>query len=59
MTEKLRLLHMVGAAKPGGAETFALRLLVALNRRPDVDLLASCAKPGCPLRNMGLVERWI
>ncbi len=31
---------MIGAAKPGGAEMFAYRFLVALNKHPDVDVLA-------------------
>lgn len=30
---------MVGAKKPGGAETFALRLIVALSKRKDVEIL--------------------
>lgn len=37
---KLKVMHMIGAAKPGGAEMFAYRLLVALNKRKDIDLLA-------------------
>jgi glycosyltransferase involved in cell wall biosynthesis len=35
----LRVMHMVGAAKPGGAEMFAYRLLVALHGQKDIDLL--------------------
>lgn len=38
-TAPMRVMHMVGAAKPGGAEMFAFRLLVALHARPDIDLL--------------------
>lgn len=40
MAAKLRVLHMIGAAKPGGAEMFAYRLLVALHKHKDVELLA-------------------
>ena len=36
----LRVMHMVGSAKPGGAEMFAYRLLVALHNRADVQVLA-------------------
>ncbi len=36
----LRVMHLVGAAKPGGAEMFAFRLLVALHKRRDVNVLA-------------------
>lgn len=42
----LRLLHMVGAAKPGGAETFALRLFASLHRHPDVELKIAARKGG-------------
>jgi glycosyltransferase involved in cell wall biosynthesis len=38
---KLKIMHIIGAASPGGAETFALRLLTALNRHPDVELLVA------------------
>ena len=37
---KLRVMHMIGASKPGGAEMFALRLLVAQHKRKDIELLA-------------------
>ena len=36
---RMRVMHMVGAAKPGGAEMFAYRLLVALDKHDDIDLL--------------------
>ncbi len=37
----MRVLHMIGAGKPGGAEMFAYRLLVALNARADVQLMVA------------------
>lgn len=40
----MKLLHMVGAAKPGGAEMFAYRLLVALHRHPAAEVLAVVRK---------------
>ena len=42
---RLRVLHMIGAAKPGGAEMFAYRLLVALHAHKDIELLV-VARPG-------------
>lgn len=36
---KIKLLHLMGAPKPGGAETFFIRLMVALHGRPDVQVL--------------------
>lgn len=41
MADKLRIMHVIGASRPGGAETFALRLLSALNKHPDVELLVA------------------
>src|SRR4051812_36510645 len=41
---KLRVMHMVGAAKAGGAEMFAYRLLVALHKRKDIELLVVVRK---------------
>lgn len=38
---KLRIMHTIGASQPGGAETFALRLLTALHRHKDVELLVA------------------
>lgn len=46
MATKLRVMHMIGAAKPGGAEMFAYRLLVALSRHKDVELLAVVRRGG-------------
>ncbi len=43
-SSKLRVMHMIGAAKPGGAEMFAYRLLVALNKHKDIDLMAVVRK---------------
>ena len=37
---KIRVMHMIGAAKPGGAEMFAYRLLVALHKHKDIELQA-------------------
>lgn len=39
MSSPLRLLHLMGAKKAGGAETFFIRLMVALHKRKDVTLL--------------------
>lgn len=39
MTTKLRIMHMLGAAQAGGAETFFIRLQAALAQHPDVDLM--------------------
>lgn len=38
-TEKIRVMQLIGSPNPGGAETFAIRLLTALSRHPDIDLL--------------------
>ncbi|RYG60843.1 MAG: glycosyltransferase [Alphaproteobacteria bacterium] len=43
-SSKIRVMHMIGAPRPGGAEMFAYRLLVALNKHKDVDLLAVTRK---------------
>lgn len=40
----LKVMHMIGAAKPGGAEMFAFRFLVALHKHPEVDVLAVVRK---------------
>lgn len=36
---KLRIMHMLGAAQAGGAETFFIRLMAALADHPEIDLL--------------------
>ncbi|MDO9383090.1 MAG: glycosyltransferase family 4 protein [Hyphomicrobiaceae bacterium] len=36
---KLRIMHTLGAAQAGGAETFFIRLVAALAEHPDIDLL--------------------
>jgi glycosyltransferase involved in cell wall biosynthesis len=41
----MRILHLIGAAKPGGAETFALRLFAALHQRTEVVQHILC-RPG-------------
>lgn len=41
---KLRIMHIIGAAKPGGAETFALRLLIALHQHKDVELFVAARR---------------
>lgn len=41
---RLRIMHLIGSARPGGAETFAVRLLAALNRHPEIDLLVVARK---------------
>ncbi|PZP39954.1 MAG: glycosyl transferase [Pseudomonas fluorescens] len=46
MTRKLRVVHMIGAAKPGGAEMFAYRLLVAQHKRDELDVLAIVREGG-------------
>ncbi len=38
----MRLLHLIGAAKPGGAETFALRLFAALAKQPGLQQHILC-----------------
>lgn len=38
---KLKIMHIIGASQPGGAETFALRLLTALSKHKDVELLVA------------------
>jgi glycosyltransferase involved in cell wall biosynthesis len=38
----MRLLHLIGAAKPGGAETFALRLFAALAKQSGVEQHILC-----------------
>ncbi|TKW60375.1 MAG: glycosyltransferase [Blastochloris viridis] len=40
----IKVIQMIGAAKPGGAEMFAYRFLVALNKHPEVDVLAVVRK---------------
>lgn len=40
----VRVMHLIGAAKPGGAEMFAYRLLVALHKQPGVEILAVVRK---------------
>lgn len=37
--EAMRIMHLMGAAGPGGAETFFIRLMESLHRHPQVDLL--------------------
>lgn len=39
MVQKLKLMHLMGAPKAGGAETFFVRLMVALSKRKDVEIL--------------------
>ncbi len=36
---KLRLMHMLGAAQAGGAETFFIRLMASLAKHPEVELM--------------------
>ncbi len=38
----MRLLHLIGAAKPGGAETFALRLFAAIAKQEGVNQHILC-----------------
>ena len=44
METPLRVVHMIGSPKAGGAEMFALRLLRALHDRDDVDVMAIVRK---------------
>jgi hypothetical protein len=43
---RLRVLHLIGAAKPGGAETFALRLMAALHAHPAIEQQVLCRTGG-------------
>lgn len=44
MSAPLRLLHIIGAKKAGGAETFALRLMAALHAHSGVEQHILCRK---------------
>ena len=35
----LRVMHLMGAAKPGGAETFFVRMMLALHKHPGVEVV--------------------
>lgn len=41
---KIRVMHLIGSPRPGGAETFAVRLLAALSKHPEIDLLVVARK---------------
>lgn len=56
MTAPLRILHVIGAKKAGGAETFALRLITALHNHTGVDQQILCRKGWLSTR---LAERGI
>jgi glycosyltransferase involved in cell wall biosynthesis len=56
MAAKLRLMHVIGAAKAGGAETFALRLMTALHQHVGVEQQILCRKGWLSAR---LTERGI
>lgn len=57
---KLRIMHMLGSPNAGGAETFFIRLMVALAEHPDVDLLPVVRKASWPaeqLSQLGIDHR--